>query len=975
MSGNDSFESDDGDLFLARVARAPEAPPGIALFPQSLLGRVLGDRFRLVEIIGKGGMGIVFRAVQTPVERDVAVKILRPALGEDEQAVARFESEARIIAGLRHPNVVKLIDFGRSPEGLPFMVTELLDGAPLSAQIDGTAWREEKIRWILYELCDALAEAHSKGIVHRDLKPSNIFLEQVEDQKRVKILDFGIAKLRASSQTTGAGVMIGTPTYMAPEQTRGDPIDGRADLYSLGIIAYECLTGRPPFVASDPEALVLQHRNDPPPSLKASGASVSPDFARIVFRLLEKSPHDRMSARDLREALDEPFAKMSLTGGSSSTPRFFRSSASARAAFAPHARLGRRAWMAFGLTVTAGTAAVVFGGFLDGRSPEAAFQRPARISSPATPSLSESAKQSIAVLPFEDLSAEKDQAYFARGISDELLNVLARSKGLRVPSRTSSFAFQERGLPVPEIAKALGVAHILEGSIRRSGETVRVTVNLIDTRNDSYLWSETYDRPLTMGNLLQIQRETAQAIVGALKLKLTVMPSPTSASISLESFELFCRAREYIGERTPEALRMARDDLNRVVDQSPTFAPGYALLAETIMLLAVYTGENLAKAVPESEALVARALELDDQSAEALVTRAALEFMKPEQDLVLAIDYARRAVAVNPNHATAYLRLAEALSSHGRAREALKAAKAARQLDPMSPVIGSYYSKVLLANNDLEEARRQARHVVRSNPSTSFGYAALRDIEVVAGRFADAFGYAQDAHAMNPGGRYANRNYYADVMLAYLTGYESADLPEAYLALRRGDRDRLEALIKKVRFPLHRAYLRYRQHDFERARKVLGDWMSTAKLEQKTVQSNDSVEILLLLEDIYRRSGGSPPFIMNALTTYFAESRPHDLKVGRYMLCRAKFEILAGRPEKALPWIERALDLQFVGDFLDEPVFDELRQRPKFADYLALNRELVLRHHQEIDRLIANPRQNWVAPIGRVYEQTAQPAE
>ena len=976
----DTSESELECSFLARVARVPHAPAGFGLLTRSLIGRVLDGRFRLLEVIGKGGTGIVFRAVQLPIQREVAVKILRPALGADELAITRFESEARIIAELRHPNVVKLIDCGRSVEGLPYMVTELLSGTPLSHRIGGSTWREERVMWLLSELCCALVEAHSKDIVHRDLKPSNVFLERVNGQDRVKILDFGVAKLLAQSGMTAAGAILGTPTYMAPEQTRGESLDGRADIYSIGVIAYECLAGRPPFSCTDFESLVLQHRNKAPAPLNSIEAAtpVSPGFARMVLRLLAKSPRDRMSARALRAALHK-----ALHTGSTPHPMVRRrpvrprttateSSGEKIVAASAQVNLFRHwKWGLLGLTAAVAIGTVP-GGLPNADRRQALAGRAAQSGSQtdsALPAMSDAGIQSIAVLPFEDLSPRNDQQYFARGVAEELLNVLSRSKGLRVASRRSSFALQSRDLPVPEIARELNVAHILEGSIRRSGHTVRITVQLIDTRSDSYLWSTTYDRPLTMDNLLRIQSEIAKAIVDTLKVKLTVMPNRTGASISLESFELFCKAREHIGERKVASLRMAQTALRRVVEQSPDFAPGYALLADTLMLLAVYTGANLAAAVPEAEALVLRALELDSQSVEALVTRAALEFMKPEQDLLLAIDFAQRAVAMNPNHAMAYLRLAEALSAHGRGPEAVEAAKAAHRLDPMSPVIGFFLSQAFLDTNQLEQAQRQARHVIRLNADSPFGYAALRDIAVISARYADAFAHAQDAHARSPGGRYANRNYYADVMLAYLTGYESAALPEAYLAFRRGDQGRLEEYIGQVHFPIHRAYLRYRQRDFLGARKAIDGWMQTTKLEHKPVQTDASAEILLLLEDILRKSGASPPFIMKALASYFAESRPRDLEVGRHLLCRAKFEILNGRPGKALGWIERSLKLRFAGDFLDEPIFDEIRRRPDFARYAKTNRRLVRDHHRDIDRLISEPRPGWIAPVGRVYER------
>ncbi len=511
MRKDGGSESDVDHSFLAKIARTPKVPPGISLRPESMIGRTLDDRFVLTNIIGKGGMGIVFRAVQRPVDRYVAVKILRPIYCEDERALKRFESEARIIAALRHPNVVKLIDFGWSPEGLPYIVTELLSGLPLSERLDGRPWCEGRVVWLLREICDALAEAHAKGIVHRDLKPSNIFIERIQGPEQVKILDFGIAKLLACPGVAVAGTVIGTPAYMAPEQKLGSPVDTRADLYSLGLIAYELLVGQGAMV-DEAGARISGHFRAMPPISMESGPmlTVSPGLRALILQLLAESPSDRpASVHTICDGLRRLSHRTTSVFGSTD----------------PGSGVGVGIWrgmkarlpLGFRVAAVAGGLAASLGSDLWTQIPSKSAAAP---TAGATSRSADSARMaatdlpSIAVLPFEDLSLKQDQGRIAQGMADDLLNLLAKARGLRAWSSASLSPEQVRGLG--RAHQGLVPDYVLRGSLRTAGHTIRVSASLIDTHSGVLIWSETYDRPLKATELIDVQDAIAVAIVRAL---------------------------------------------------------------------------------------------------------------------------------------------------------------------------------------------------------------------------------------------------------------------------------------------------------------------------------------------------------------------------------------------------------------------------------------------------------------------------
>ena len=532
----------------------------------------------VVAPLGAGGMGEVYRARDPRLGREVAIKVLPAALAHDPTRLERFATEARAAAALNHPNILSVHDV--SAEGTPFVVFELLEGETLRERAGHISPRQA----VDYagQIARGLAAAHDKGVTHRDLKPDNVF---VTNDGQVKILDFGLARLAEAPEAsalsalptreqTAPGTVLGTSGYMAPEQVRGLPADHRADIFALGVLLYEMLTGQRAFQrlsTAETQAAVL--RDDPPPA--PSGRPLAPALDRLVRRCLAKRPEDRFeSARDLLFALE------AVTSGSD----------------------------------------------------------PAAV--PVEPSV-----PSIAVLPFVDMSPGRDQEYFCEGLADELINALTRLRGVRVAARTSSFQFRDASLDVRAIAEKLKVRTVLEGSVRKAGDRLRIMVQLIEAADGYHLWSERYDRELK--DVFAIQDEIAESVTGALSVVLSekerdaLQRRPTS---SLEAYDFYLKGRRLLARLSLE-LRYAPPYFKRAIEVDPRFALAHAGLAEASFWLYSWWGghpDDLRQADEASR----RALELAPELADVHVARgAALTLSRRYEEASAEFD---AAIRLNP---------------------------------------------------------------------------------------------------------------------------------------------------------------------------------------------------------------------------------------------------------------------------------------------------------------------------------------
>jgi eukaryotic-like serine/threonine-protein kinase len=685
------------------------------------MGLTAGTRlgaYQVLAPLGAGGMGEVYRAMDTRLGREVAVKVISGHLMDDPNALARFEREARTVAALSHPNIVALYDVGRQ-DGVVFAVMELLEGEPLDRYVatEHLSWR--RALEIAVSVADGLASAHGKGLVHRDLKPANIFITRDEV---VKLLDFGLAKqdpFRSTLQTgspkaaaeTEPGAILGTVGYMSPEQVRGDRADHRTDIFSLGCVLYEMLTRRRPFGGERPAETLAAILRDQPSELAPADRHIPPRVDAVVRRCLEKNPDHRFqSARDLAFALRE------ILNDSQTT------SSAGTATIKTRVRRGPVLVTASLLIVLA---AVVW---FDTRArsllvPDGGGQI-----------------RSLAVLPLTNLSADPGQEYFADAMTEELTTRLAKLGNWRVTSRTSVMGYRGTRKKIPEIARELAVDAILEGSVIREGSRVKITAQLIDGRTDRHLWADTYERELE--SVLAIQNDVARAVAREGDVKLTPEENARLAAATRNvlpaAYDKYVRGRHAWDKRSEADLREAIRFFQESIDADPTYAPAYAGMADCYAQLGYGSYISPEDSFPRARAAARKALELDPTLAEA---HAALGYSLMYYDWNFSGAEAefKRALELNPNSAIAHQWYAYLLTAIERPLSAADGEIAtAKSLDPLSVPINIDRAYILHYYGRNEEALRSVRLALEMNPKYAPGYFWLARIYTSEGRYADA---------------------------------------------------------------------------------------------------------------------------------------------------------------------------------------------------------------------------------------------
>jgi non-specific serine/threonine protein kinase len=579
--------------------------------------------YEVLAPIGAGGMGEVYRAHDPRLGRDVAIKVLPRVFAEDADRLRRFEQEARAAGALNHPNILAVFDIG-SHEGSPFLVMELLSGQNLAERLRAGALPVESALDLAMQVAQGLAAAHQQGIVHRDLKPANLFITTGE---RVKILDFGLAKQLPSAATesqtelptqdiaagTEAGVLLGTVGYMSPEQARGEPTDTRSDIFSLGCVLYEMLTGEPPFKRNSVVETLSAILRDDPAALVATRGTVSPSLDRIVKRCLEKRPEDRFpSAPDLALALNAAAGSL--------------------------------------------------------RTGQPVVEAPAK---------------SIVVLPFENLSSDPENAYFADGLTEELIADLSKVRALRVISRTSAMHYRGTTKPLPAIARELNVRYVLEGSVRRAGNNLRITAQLIEAATDGHVWAEKYTG--TVDDAFDIQEKVSRAIVEALKVELTPQESRRLADRPIENahaLECYLKARREIWRFDAPSLDRAMEHLEeglRVEPDNPLLLAGVGYVHIQRVNIGVGQEESLEKA----EAFASRAIYLAPELPQGHLVLGLTAIFRVMTKA--AIEHFRHALAAEPNNPDALRWLGMFCAYLGKSHEALALSERAIAIDPMAP--------------------------------------------------------------------------------------------------------------------------------------------------------------------------------------------------------------------------------------------------------------------------------------------------
>ncbi len=623
-----------------------------------MVGRTLG-RYRFLAPLGAGGMGEVYRALDTRLDREVAVKILPARLAASPEAMRRFEREAKAVAALSHPNILAIHDFG-TEQGVSYAVMELLKGETLRSRLSRGALPWRKAVGIGGEIAEGLSAAHAKGITHRDLKPENIFLTS---DGRTKILDFGLARVKAvisdenitSAPTvpyvTEPGFVMGTPGYMSPEQVRGAEVEAPGDIFSFGSVLYEMVTGHRPFerrTVADTMAAILR---DDPPELADSGKNVPPELKQVITHCLEKNPAERFqSARDLA------FALKTISSGSGTSR------------FAPtHWPVRFRA-----VLIVAALAVLLLGAWLyqrfDGIKPQSSGQI-----------------QSIAVLPLENLSGKTEYEYFADGMTGELIDTLGQIGTLKVISGASVMRYKGTRKEVTEIARELNVEAVIEGSVLLFDESVRITARLIHAATGHSLWANSYERDLR--NISALQNQVAQAIAQGIGTRLTPQEQgrlERAYTVNPEAHQLYLRGRFHLEKRNKEDIKKAIDYFNQAMVKDPNYAMAYVGLANAYIL-----GEGtLTEAVSMRIARLAaiNALRLDNNLADPHTSLAVVHMLN-DWDWASAEKEFKQAVEFQPSNATAHHWYAQYLTAMGQHEEAMAEIKRAQELDPFSVII------------------------------------------------------------------------------------------------------------------------------------------------------------------------------------------------------------------------------------------------------------------------------------------------
>jgi serine/threonine protein kinase/Tfp pilus assembly protein PilF len=612
------------------------------------MGIVIGDiisHYKILEKIGEGGMGVVYKAEDTKLKRLVALKFLPPEMSLYADAKQRFIREAQAAASLDHPNIGTIFEINEAQDKI-YIAMAFVEGKTLKEKLSSGPLDIQTAIDIVSQIAAGLKHAHARGLVHRDIKPGNIMLTE---EGQAKILDFGLAKLSWGVDLTRTMAVMGTPAYMSPEQAKGEAVDQRTDIWSLGCVFFEMLAAQPPFSGKHEQARLYSILNEPPQRISDLRKDLPHQLGMIIQRCLEKNPRDRyQQVAELAEALNS-----------------------------------------------------------------------------LEPTAQEEPKSSIAVLPFLNMSADPENEYFSDGLAEELINALTKVRDLRVVARTSSFAFKGEKIDIREVGTKLNVKTLLEGSVRKAGARLRITVQLINVADGYHLWSERFDRE--MEDIFAIQDEITEKIVE--KLRTELLPAGGSVRTrrppNIESYDQYLRGRYYMSKFL---IDKAIERYEQAVALDPDCAPAHASLAEAYVLLS--TGFDVLpsqEAMPKAREAAQKALEIDPTLAEAHVSLGMVA-MCYEWDRRAAREHFRKAIALNPNSAAAYQWL-EMLWTflEGDLDQAQAAIERAQELDPMNLLIKVRVGYIYIYRRDYGRAVQFFQNLLELEPNFPMAYVGLME--------------------------------------------------------------------------------------------------------------------------------------------------------------------------------------------------------------------------------------------------------
>ena len=617
-----------------------------------MIGRTI-FHYKILEKLGEGGMGVVYKAEDTKLKRTVALKFLPPELTRDPEAKKRFMQEAQVASALDHPNICTIHEINETEENQIFICMSYYEGETLKKKIEHGPLTLKEAIGIAECIARGLVKAHEMGIVHRDIKPANI-LVTADDQ--VKILDFGLAKLAGQTRLTRTGTTLGTAAYMSPEQTRGDEITPRTDIWSLGVVLYEMLTGRLPFKGDYDQAVLYSIMNEPPRLIGDLRSGVPFELEQVVTKALAKDPDERYEqAGDILSDL-----------GSIK------------------------------------------------RTIEAKIENEKTGETEPVPS--------IAVLPFVNMSPDPENEYFGDGLAEELINALTQLKGLHVAARTSAFTFRGRETDIREIGKKLDVSTVLEGSVRKAGNRLRITAQLINIADGYHLWSERYDRE--MEDIFAIQDEITAAIVEQLKVELIGKQKETIVkryTENLEAYDLYLKGIYYWNKLTPNGFERSSECFEMAIEKDPHYALAYAGLADSYWYSSLWGNLPPRRTYPKAREAAKKAIEIDDTLGEAHASLASVhafydwEWETAEREFKRAIE-----LAPDSSHTRVYYSIF--LNGRRRHDEAVFQARKAQELDPLSSLCNTHFAHRLWQARRYDEAIEEFQKWLVIEPNDWFAH-------------------------------------------------------------------------------------------------------------------------------------------------------------------------------------------------------------------------------------------------------------